>query len=64
MNCPKCNSSANVKSGKIKGRQRYTCKECGYHYSVEMKSTAKLKSLKRQALHMYLEKYNKKININ
>jgi transposase-like protein len=55
MNCPKCNSSIKVKSGKLKGRQRYRCKECGCNYSVEMKSTAKPKSLKRLALHMYLE---------
>jgi len=55
MNCPKCNSSINVKSGKTQGRQRYKCKECGCNYSVELKSTAKPKSLKRLALHLYLE---------
>jgi transposase-like protein len=55
MNCPKCNSSNKLKSGKIKERQRYRCKECGYNYNVELKSTAKQKSLKRQALHLYLE---------
>jgi transposase len=55
MNCPKCNSSNNIKSGKTKCRQRHRCKECGYNYSVELKSTAKPKSVKRQALHMYLE---------
>jgi len=25
MDCPKCNGSDRVKSGKIKGRQRYKC---------------------------------------
>jgi len=55
MNCPKCNSSNKIKAGKTKGRQRYRCKECGFNYSVEMKSTAKPKSVKIQALHMYLE---------
>jgi len=55
MNCPKCNCSKSVKSGKIKGRQRYKCKECGCNYTVEIKSTAKPKSLKRQALHLYIE---------
>ena len=55
MNCPKCNSSTKIKSGKTEGRQRYRCKECGCNYSVEMKSTAKPKSLKIQTLHMYLE---------
>jgi transposase-like protein len=55
MNCPKCNYSKSVKSGKIKDRQRYKCKECGCNYTVELKSTAKPKSQKKQALHLYLE---------
>jgi len=55
MNCPKCNCSKSVKSGKIKYRQRYKCKECGCNYTVEIKSTARPKSQKKQALHLYLE---------
>jgi transposase-like protein len=55
MNCPKCNCSKRVKSGLIKGRQRYKCKDCGCNYTVEIKSTAKPKSQKKQALHLYLE---------
>ena len=55
MNCPKCNCSTSVKSGKIKERQRYKCKECGCNYTVEIKSTAKPNSLKKQAMHLYLE---------
>jgi transposase-like protein len=55
MNCPKCNSSERVKSGKIKDRQRYKCKGCGCNYTVEVKSTARPESQKKQALHLYLE---------
>jgi transposase-like protein len=55
MNCPKCTSDKSVKSGIIKGKQRYKCKECGCHYTVELKSTAKPQSMKKQALHLYLE---------
>jgi len=55
MNCSKCNCSNSVKSGKINGRQRYKCKECGCNYTVLIKSTAKPKSFKQQALHLYLE---------
>jgi transposase-like protein len=55
MNCSKCNCSKRVKSGIIKGRQRYKCKDCGCNYTVEIKSTAKPKSQKKQALHLYLE---------
>ena len=57
MNCPKCNSSM-VKGGKTEDKQRYKCKECGYnYYNVEIKSTAKSKTLKskRLALHLYLD---------
>ena len=55
MNCPKCTCDKKVKSGAIKGRQRYKCKECGCNYTVELKSTGKPKLLKKQALHLYLE---------
>jgi transposase-like protein len=55
MNCPKCKSELKVKSGFTQGRQRYKCKNCGSHYSVEIKSTAKSASMKKQALHLYLE---------
>ena len=55
MNCPKCNCSKRVKSGKIRERQRYKCKVCGCNYTVELKSTAKSKLQKKQALHLYLE---------
>jgi transposase-like protein len=55
MNCPKCSSEKKVKSGFTKGRQRYKCKECGCNYSVELKSTVKPESMKKQALHLYLE---------
>jgi len=55
MNCPKCSSDKNVKSGIVKGRQRHKCKECGCNFTVEIKSTAKPQSLKKMALHLYLE---------
>jgi len=55
MNCPKCCGSERIKSGKIKGRQRYKCKKCGCNYTVAIKSSAKPKSLKKKVLHLYLE---------
>jgi transposase-like protein len=55
MNCPKCTCEKRVKSGIVKGRQRYKCKECGCNYTVELKSTGKSKSMKKQALHLYIE---------
>jgi transposase-like protein len=55
MNCTKCNSIKNVKSGIIKGMQRYKCKDCGCNFTVVIKSTAKPNSMKKDALHLYLE---------
>ena len=55
MKCPKCSCEKSVKSGIIEDRQRYKCKDCGCNYTVELKSTAKSQSLKKQALHLYLE---------
>lgn len=55
MDCSKCKSTNKVKRGIIKGKQRYTCKDCGYNYTVEKKSTLKPDSMKRQALELYLE---------
>lgn len=55
MNCPKCKSTNFVKSGIVKNKQRYTCKECNYNYTVEKKNTAKDANTKRNALEMYLE---------
>jgi len=55
MNCPKCSCPDKVKSGKIKEVQRYKCKNCGCNYTVEIKSTAYSNTIKKQALHLYLE---------
>ncbi|WP_230629060.1 IS1 family transposase [Methanosarcina barkeri] len=55
MNCPRCNSSTHKKNGIVCGRQRYKCHDCGYNYTVEVKSTASSPSIKRQALQLYLE---------
>lgn len=55
MNCPKCSNNTRIKSGRVKNRQRYKCKKCDYHYTVQQKSTAKPKKLKKRALQLYLE---------
>ena len=55
MDCPRCKSSRYTKAGFMKGSQRYKCCGCQYHYTVVEKSTAKPMSMKRNALHLYLE---------
>ena len=53
--CPKCSADYSVKSGKVKGIQRYKCKSCSYHYTVFCRKSSGSKEQKRQALELYLE---------
>jgi len=55
MNCPKCKSEKKVKNGVLKGIQRYKCKNCGFNFTVEYKSTAKSIDKKKFGLMLYLE---------
>ncbi|OAV65415.1 Transposase [Bacteroidales bacterium Barb6XT] len=55
MDCPKCGSVHKSKDGVVSGRQRYLCKQCGYHYTVVRKSDVKSAEVHRMALEMYLE---------
>ncbi len=34
ISCPKCQNHDVVKSGVVKGRQRYNCKKCNYYFTV------------------------------
>ena len=54
MNCPKCISNVNVKSGFLKGKQRYKCKKCGCNFTKSQKRGASLET-KLFALKLYLE---------
>lgn len=55
LRCPKCKSAEVVKSGVVKGRQRFKCKSCTYHFSVlkEGKSIDPYYVIK--ALQLYIE---------
>lgn len=55
MDCPKCNCKKKVKAGFISMNQRYKCKECGYYFTVNHKSTSKSEHIKKLALQLYLE---------
>ena len=54
MKCPKCNSEEHVKSGFMKGKQRYKCKRCGCNFTQDHKRGANLQT-RLQALQLYLE---------
>ena len=53
--CPKCNKGNCRKDGFVRGLQRYKCKECNFRHTVQKRSTEASLSIKRYALHLYLE---------
>lgn len=53
--CPNCGSEKHVKSGIIKNRQRYKCKECGYHFTVNKAGKKIDDYYVNKALQLYLE---------
>jgi transposase len=52
MSCKQCGSVERVKSGVIKGKQRYKCKKCGCNYT-ESKDNRRGLEEKLLALQMY-----------
>ena len=50
--CPKCKSKQFCKDGIVKQKQRYKCKDCNYHFTVD--KIGKPDKLKRDALILYL----------
>lgn len=53
--CPKCLSDKYVKSGIVKDRQRFTCKSCGYNFSVFKEGKKVDFYYVTKALQLYLE---------
>jgi len=52
--CKNCKSEKIVKSGKVRGRQRYKCKECGYNFVIGDKRTnEKIAALKALCVLFY-----------
>jgi len=54
--CPRCQSAKRSKDGIVHKRQRYICKECNYHYTVEKKEAKEsTPEIRKLALKLYLE---------
>lgn len=53
--CPKCKERYIVKSGKVKGRQRYKCNNCNYYFTVLKKGKNIDPYFVIKALQLYLE---------
>lgn len=55
MECRFCESKNIIKSGKVRNKQRYNCKECGKYYVTELSKRGMDNHLKLQALEMIKE---------
>ena len=53
--CPKCRSDQYTKSGIISNRQRYRCKSCGYHFTVQKLGKKVDDYYVTKAIQLYLE---------
>ena len=53
--CPKCKSENNVKSGVVKGRQRFRCKTCNYFFTVQKEGKSIDPYYVIKALQLYME---------
>jgi transposase len=52
--CKKCGSTKYLKNGKVRGQQRYQCKNCGYNFTVgDLRKRQKNESLKLLCILLY-----------
>ncbi len=55
LKCPKCLSVNIIKSGLVKGIQRYSCKDCNYHFTILKLEKGIDNYYRVRTLQMYLE---------
>ena len=55
ISCPRCSTRSPIKSGIVKGRQRYHCKSCGYFFTVFKQGKATDPYYIIKALQLYME---------
>ena len=53
--CPNCQSDNVIKSGIVQDRQRFKCKSCGYHFTVNKLGKQIDEYYVNKALQLYLE---------
>jgi transposase len=54
MHCARCGSTDYTKSGKVRGKQRYKCRDCGYHFT-NTHGRGYPPEIRLQALRLYTE---------
>ncbi len=54
MGCKNCKAEKIVKSGKVRGKQRYKCKECGYNFVIgDERTNEKIAAMKALCVLLY-----------
>ena len=54
MECKNCKAENIVKSGKVRGKQRYKCKECGYNFVIgDERTNEKIAAMKALCVLLY-----------
>jgi len=55
MECKRCKSDKIINNGKVRSKQRYNCKNCGYNFVEVDGRRGKNIDKQRMAIHLYLE---------
>ncbi|MHB9147985.1 MAG: transposase-like zinc-binding domain-containing protein, partial [Candidatus Amoebophilus sp.] len=55
MECRRCKSNKIINNGKVRGKQRYNCKSCGFNFVQVDERRGKNIDKQRMAIHLYLE---------
>ena len=55
MQCPRCGSNWLPKYGKSRGKQRYRCQQCLYHFTLDAEHPHQPERVKNLAVAMYAE---------
>lgn len=53
--CPKCSGESFIKAGLITNKQRFKCKDCGYHFTVAKEGKSIDPKIVKRALQLYIE---------
>ena len=55
MECRRCKSNKIINNGKVRSKQRYNCKSCGFNFVEVDERRGKNIDKQRMAIHLYLE---------
>ena len=56
MECSRCKSKNIIKSGTVRDKQRFKCKDCNYYFTINQKKIPE--NIQRLAIHLYLEGFS------